>query len=725
MSKCQKYQWYAAAGALSLSMVLSAPGAHAQSSEQPSEQSSEGLEEIVVTAQRVSEPLQEVPAAVTAISSSDLQKSGVMRMTDMTSRVPNLQVSRNQGVTNYSMRGIGNTFLNLGGDASVAVHQNGIYVARPRAQVTAFFDIERIEVLRGPQGTLYGRNATGGSINVVTREPGDVLEGNATLTVGNYGRVRLEGGISAPIVQDKISARLAVLGARHDGYGDNVVTGKEIDDLDERAVRLTIRFTPSDMFEYVVTGDHYYRKDNGNPWHYLGQGRPDTVPVGISAGGFAASDIRDVADADQSYMRAKVSGVAGTGTLKVSDNLTLKMMTAYRHSKSDSSSDADGTSLKLLRADHYEVASQFSHELQAIYQDDRLKAVGGLYYFNEKVSGSTKVPLFFIDPSGALFAGSGPAKGSTDAYAAYLHLAYELLDGLTVTGAVRFSSETRSASGSSGGRPLPDYAVGKRTWKETTPRVAIDYKVNDNVMVYASASKGFKSGSFLIGAKNPPVEPESVWAYEAGLKSELFDRHLRLNVAAFKYDYTDLQVSRTVNNSTLTENAASSRIKGIELEAVALPWRGAKVNLNATWLDAKFKDFATADSTFPELGNIDLAGKRLPYSPEFAFNVSAEQAVDLGQDNRLIPSVEFIWTDDLYLDAFNRIERGQSSNGILNARLTYQPSNPHWSLSVWGRNLTDKTVKTTTTVSAGAVGFPLFGSLNDPFTFGADLSVSF
>ena len=727
----KRKSWKHNAGQFSTSIALLVCSTLALAADVSGEQSaatagddSDVLEEVVVTAQRVTQRLQDVPVAVTALTNADLEKAGVFRLTDLDSRVPNLRVNRNQGLTNVYIRGIGNVFLNLGGDANVAVHQDGVYVARPRAQATAFLDVERIEVLRGPQGTLYGRNATGGSINVISRRPTEVLEGDARVSFGNYNLMRFEGGIGGP-VSDTVSARLAIMAADHEGYGHNIVTGREIDDLSEHAFRLSMRFAPSDTFEYVVTGDRYFQKDGGNPWHYLGQGRDDTIPSGITMGGIVAPDIRDVAYGEDSYRRIVIEGVAGTGTWNLTDELALKSITAWRQSESFMTSDVDGTSINLLRADHDEEARQISQEFQATYQDDALTFVGGLFFFDEEVSGSTKVPLLFIDPTGALFAGSGPAEGDTRAYAAYSQLSYGFENGLTITGALRYSREKRNASGTSGGVPLPDYAVGERTWTATTPRIAIDYKFSDDMMVYASYSEGFKSGAFLIGARNAPVEPEDVSAYEVGMKSVLVEDRLRLNVSAFDYDYTDLQVSRTVNNSTLTENAASSHIKGVELEATALPWEGGRLDLSAAWLDAKFDSFSSQDNAHPELGTIDLSGYDLPYSPEFAYSVRAEQSVDLGGDYTLVATAEYIWTDDLFHDPFNRPERGQDAHGIVNARLAIQMPNPNWSVEIWGKNLADKTVKTTTVVSAGAVGFPLFGSLNEPRTVGIDFAASF
>jgi iron complex outermembrane receptor protein len=481
-----------------------------------------------------------------------------------------------------------------------------------------------------------------------------------------------------------------------------------------------VKIEPADTFALLLSGEYYYQNDNGNPWHYVGPGRPDVVPLGTRLGGVVPQDPRDIASNRDSARESRVSGLAAIATWTPLPGLAVKSTTAYRDSFSDSTSDADGSSPALLRLDHTESARQFSQELQLTYQDDRVEAVGGLYYFDERVSGSTLVRLLFVNPFA--FAGSGPGVGNTKAYAAYGQLGVKLTDALTVTGALRYSHEKRDAVGSSGGVPVP---FREASWNSLTPKVIVDYQVSDRIKLYASAGKGFKSGTFLIGNANPVVNPENVWAYEAGIKSEFLDRRLQVNLAAFWYDYTDLQVSRVVGNTTLTENAASARIRGVEAEISARPMERNTFSVNGAYLDARFQDYRTPDAVRPELGALNLAGKHLPYSPKWTFNIRDEQRFPVGADQEISVSADYTYTSRLYHDPFNLMSRGSDAYGIFNARVAYEVGGGDWSIALWGRNLTDKLVRTTTIASVAAVGFPLIGSLNEPPSYGIDLAVRF
>ena len=513
-----------------------------------------GLEDIVVTAQRYEQRLQDVPLAVSAVSAESLARSGVTNILQMTGAVPSLTVTRLFGVVNLYMRGVGSGFINVGGDPGVAFHQDGVYIGRPRAQVTGFIDVDHIEVLRGPQGTLYGRNATAGAINVIVRKPTDELKADARLTVGNYDLARFEGGIGGPIAGDTLSARVAISASRRSGYGENIVTGHDIDNLREIGGRLSLRFTPSSDFEYLVMGDYYKAHDRAFATHYFGSARSNTIPTG-ERNGIVPSDIRDYSSETDPRRDFKAYGVAGIGTWQVSDDLTLKSTTAYRKSNSVVAADGDGSSVPLIAVLHTERARQITQEFQSTFKAGPVTAVGGLFYYNERIAGSTRVDLFYIP----LVGGSGPGKGETNAYAAYGQLSYTFFDRLTLHGALRYSKEHRESSGFQVRTPLP---VVKRSWDAFTPRFTAEYKFNPDIMVYASATKGFKSGVLLLGGTNPPVNPETLWSYEAGMKAQFLDNHLQTNLAVFHYDYKNLQVSRSLNTVALVENAASARIRG-------------------------------------------------------------------------------------------------------------------------------------------------------------------
>jgi iron complex outermembrane receptor protein len=697
--------------------TAAAPGAQAATASPADDaDSNDGkIADIVVTAQRVEQRLQEVPVAVTAISGSSLAARGVNSVLAMTAQVPGLTVNRQLGIVNLYIRGIGNNFANLGGDPNVALHEDGVYIARPRAQVTAFMDVDRIEVLRGPQGTLYGRNATGGSINIITRQPTDTLQANADISVGNYDLVKAEGGVGGPIA-DGLAVRVALMGARHSGYGKNLVTGNDIDNLREWGGRFSARWDMSDTLRYVVTADYYHAADRANSFHYLGT-QPGFVPLGVVQGGSVPTDFRDIVSERDPSRRVKVYGFAGIGTWNLSDQFTLKSTTAYRKSVSLLNSDGDGTDKSLFRLDHNEHARQISEELQATYKSDKITAIGGLFYFNEKVSGATKVLLLLLGPNAV--GGSGPATGETKAYAGYGQIAYKITDALTVTAAARYSHETRNNVGFAAATPLP---FREKSWNAFTPRFVLDYKISDSVMAYASVSKGFKSGAFLIGNPQPAVNPETIWDYEVGLKSQFLDRHVQLNLAGFYYDYKDLQVSRPLLTTTVVENAASATIKGAEMELTVLPWTGSRLDVVGTYLNARFGTFTTNDQTYVLPQGYNLSGYHLPFTPTLTATFRAQQQFLL-PSGKLDLDGDVTYTTRSYSDAFNFKWRGQGPNAIVNARATYTFPSNRISVSVWARNLTDKLVFTNAQGGAALIGAPILGAINDPRTVGATFSV--
>lgn len=676
----------------------------------------ESVQDIVVTAQRFSERLQRVPLAVSAATGEQLQQAGVTNIAQFSGRVPGLTITQNVGIINLYIRGIGSSFLTLGADSSVSLYEDGIYVSRPRSQSTAFMDVERIEVLRGPQGTLYGRNATGGAINIISRRPTDQLAVNADLTGGNYGYGHFEGGIGGPIAGDVIKGRVAVIASRRNGYGENLVTGNDIDNLREFGGRAMFEVQPAPAFSYLVQGEYYRRHDRSNPEHYLGPARLDVVPTGIALGGYVPADGRDIASESDPRFRNRVYSFTGTGSWTASDALNLKLITGYRNSNFFLSTDADTTSVPVLGIAYSERAHQFSQDLQGTYKAGPITAIAGATYFSETTSGYSRVGLLFLGPNA--FAGSGPGIGKTRAYAFYGQLGYALTDRLTITGSARFSHEHRTGSGTSGGLPVPTREV---TFHAVTPKVVVDYKLDENNMLYALAGKGFKSGLILIGSANPPVAPETIWDYEVGYKGRLLNGALQFNLSAFYYNYRNVQVTRFLNNVGVTENAKGATVKGIEAEATAIPWKGGRISLTGSYLDSRFKQFLTQDSIRPELGVINVKGNRLPFAPEFTATVDAEQHAELSNGQALVFGGDVRYTTRRYDDAFQIRSRGQGAYAIVDGRITYLP-NTHLSLALWMRNAAGATVKTAVLGGAQAAGFPLIGVFNEPRTFGATLS---
>ena len=711
--------------------------------------------EIVVTAQKRSESLQKVPLAITAVTSADLARSGIKDLQGVAAVVPNLNLGQQLGVARIALRGIGLENLAAGAEGSIAFHVDGVFVSRSIAALSSFYDIEQVEVLRGPQGTLYGRNATGGSINIRTRGPTDEFSGYGDFTFGNYGRVVAEGAVSGPIVPGKLDARIAFQTQDRNGYGKNIITGTEIDDLRTRAVRGTLRFTPSDKLSLDVKGDYYWQKDHSGGYHYLGQAGFDAnnnpiTPFGLAYGGSVASDVRDISGDVDPQNHVKFWGVSGNLAYDLGGDTEFRSITAYRRTNYNTLTDLDLTSAPLTPITQFERDKQFSQEFQLSGKSTRLNWLVGLYYFHEDDQGGQLVPfnnyiVGFPAPGTKVqgFFGGGYIK--TKALAAFGQASYEVVDNLRLTLGARYSWEKKIGHEEFMFDFLTPYdpslplAITSRhlvnKFKKFTPRIALDYQVTPDVLLYASWSKGFKAGTYNLGTLDNGVNPENISAFEAGVKSSFLDRRLRLNLAGFYYDYKDLQVGKVAANLLVLENAATAKIYGLEAELQAKITPQFEINANGSWLHARFKSYCSADASRPALGQptavgpcqqgeIDLSGNKLSQSPDFTFFVGAQYTVPSNIGNFTLRG-EVAWRDQFYYTPFNRREVGQDAVAKVNAFLNWASNNEKVSASLFVRNLTNKTTYGPSYVSTGLVGFGIVGYLEEPRTYGVRFGYKF
>ncbi|MDX3901137.1 MAG: TonB-dependent receptor [Sphingobium sp.] len=677
-------------------------------------------DEIIVTAQKRAQNLRDVPIAISAISGDSLQTSGTTRVSDLGTAVPNAQAGATLGVTSVFLRGIGNSDLSLGSDGSIAYYADGVYIARPRAQTASFFDVERIEIVRGPQGDLYGRNATGGAINVITRKPGDTFGGNLQASYGNYDAVNVQGGVDVPLVPGVISARVAGYYNDHSGYGKNLATGRDIDNQHEYAGRVTLVAKPTSDLSIELIGDYFKANDRLGGWHYLAQGRPDVPLTAALVGGTIAPNPRDIANETDPLRVQESYGVTGTIKYDLSNALTLKSITAYRESNSNIASGLSGGTGVGLDLHQKEGQNQFSQELQLLADLDRLQLVLGAYYFHERIDGD----VFLTLPTVPVPILRQQGYGEADAYALFANANFKLTDRLAVIGGLRYSYEKKQSVGAF--TLLPAAAVptgGDKGWSAVTPKIVVQYKPIDNLMVYASASNGFKSGAFTIGVPGPAVNPEKLWSYEVGLKASALDGALQANLAAFYYDYTDLVVFKVVGVTTITQNAAKARNKGFEAELVARPNGNWRFTGSFGYLDARYTEYSTSDPVYPGTPAQDLNGKRLSRAPEFSVRVGAEYGVDIGR-GRLTISSDLSMKSKTFFTPFNDRNAYQPSYTLVNAQIGYK-SDRGWRIGVFGNNLTDKTVREYSIVSSDILGYPRLGSLNAPRTYGVQLGWDF
>ena len=712
------------------------------------------LDGIVVTAQKRSESLQRVPLAITAVTSADLARSNVTDLQGVVALVPNLNLGQQLGVAKVALRGIGLENIAAGAEGSIAFHLDGVFVSRSIAALASFYDVQQVEVLRGPQGTLYGRNATGGSININTRGPTRDFSGYGRITVGNYDRIVAEGAVGGPIVPDVLAVRVAFQTQDRDGYGENVITDNQIDDLKTRAVRGSVLFTPANRLTLDLKADYFRERDRSGGYHFLGAGGFSApgipiVPTGLLVGGTVAPNVRDISNDFDPRNNVEFWGVSGKLTYQLSDGTEFRSLTAYRRTAYTTRTDLDSTSAFLAPTTQTERASQFSQEFQLSGKSDRLNWLTGLFYFHENDRGLQSIPFnnlaLGFPPPGTFvqgFRGGGSIK--TDALAAFGQISYEVIDDIRFTVGARFSSEKKGNRDEFAFDFLtpfdpdvqPEIITLDRSkrFNAFTPRLAIDYQATPDTLLYASWSRGFKAGTFNLGALQPPVDPEKVSAFEAGLKSSLFDRRLRLNLAGFLYDYTDLQVGKVVGQTLRLENAATATIYGLEAEIQARVTPRFEINANAAWLHARFDEYISADPSRPfGDGTLDpvtgdpafnLAGNSLSQSPDFTFFVGSQYRLptDIGA---FTLRGELSWRDRVYYTPFNVKYVSQEANTKVNAFLNWVSASESLTASLYVKNVTNKTTVGNSYISSALVGFPINGYLEEPRTYGVILGFNF
>ena len=720
--------------------------------------------EIVVTATKRGGTLQNTPAAVSAIGANKLGAGGIQSVADLVGAIPNLSVGDQFGVNRTFIRGVGMTSIDLGADGAVAFLQDGAMISRPSAQLSGFYDLEQVEVLRGPQGTTYGRGATAGAINLVTKRPTADLSGYARFTYGNYDSKIFEGAISGPIAGDALRARIATKIERRDGYGKNLFTGQDVDNRNAYAVRGSLLSRPAPDLELYLTAEHFHERDNNYAFHYFG---PTTTPEaflpGVLLGGRTINgyyalqgqpaNLRNIYSNEDAINRRNGTSATGIVSWKP-ENFSLVSTTSYHDFKRFNRDDLDVSQAAAFGQNNYtERSRSFSQELTANYRRDRLELLAGALYFHEKLYGRVEVPTtnlaaYFnivlgteLPPSlfdNGFYLQDGTVK--TDAYGAYLQATYEVLPRLKITAGARYNYEKRSGTGSftfdAQGLNIPtDKSKG---WSSITPKFLIEYKTDGGTLLYGSLTKGFKSGVINVGSLNAVINPETVWSYEVGIKGKAFNKMLTYNAAAFYYDYKDLQVGFVNANSIVeTRNAAAARNYGIEFDTVFRPTDNLAFNVFGTYLNAKFTEFCTAYYRDGAPGTValprcpadaalvSLKGKRLPNAPRYSFGAGAEYHLSLGRTGSLTFQGDLNYQSEVFFTEFNNQDARQRGFTMVNSSLTYKPLGERFSLTAWGRNLTDKYVIANNIVAAPLYGNVRVGSLRPPRTYGLTFGVTF
>ena len=732
------------AAAVSLPQASQAPGASAaaapgtatqQSPADPTvsaQESAATTGDIIVTATKREQNLSQIPAAISALGSDLIARKAIVQLVDINASVPGLQISNANSDIQITIRGIGHQIFSPFAENSVALHLDGVYLSRPSEGQGAFFDVNRVEVLRGPQGTLYGRNASGGAINIVSNDPTGTFGGYASATYGNYNRVNLEAAIGGPLAGGAVLARVGGFSHRHAGFGTNLATGAPVDNLDEYGGKATLIVKPTDRLKLIVRGDIYHAHDGFGGFHFGGVVRspaPGVTTLPIQLGGVPASNIRDTNYAQPNTRYADNKGVSGTIDYDIGSGLDLKSITAARWVVSRYSTDADGVQLSIADPFRDDTRShQVSEELQLSYRSGSVYGLLGGYYFHERIDSDIlignylatgipqlHIPPIFPPPFGVIHQ---VGQGTTDAKAVFANVDWDVTRRLHLGAGLRYSTEDKSNKGFQVSI-FPDFADypgtgydtvdGTRPSNAVTPKFTARYDLTDDVNVYASIGRGFKSGEWIAGNSEYAL-PERLWAYEVGLKGAFLNRTLRASVGGFYYDYTNEQVQRVVGNIAIIQNVPKSTIYGLEAEGV---WRlpaGFSFDGNATYLHTRNDGFVTGDPNIPGSPTVDLRGRRLPYAPTISINAGFEKrfAFAGGREGTLRFDVQH--QSDTYLSIFQ--SKGtdfRAANTILNASYNQQIAR-NLSVLFWGKNLTNKTV------IYNSQSFPYANLIVPPFT---------
>jgi iron complex outermembrane receptor protein len=640
------------------------------------------VEEIVVTAAKREENLQDVPISVTAVTGETLIRTGIANVEDLQFFVPGVSVT-NDSMAIINIRGIGTSAFGVATDPSTTVHYDGVYIPRPTTSYQDMFDVERIEVLRGPQGVLFGRNSAGGTLNIISAVPTRELSGSFGLTLGNYGKRNLSGTLSGAVAPG-VRARLTTVRNLRDGIYEDAANGRRYQNEDNLAGRFTLAFEPTDRLEIVLRADGSRDRETGYPAI-----RDFYPPEFVTAGATIPEDRDEIALDTQPKNNVDAGGVSSTITYD-GGPITLKSITAVRASKVNQVLDVDATDLFLRNIGFREKSRSFTQELQLLGDDSGpLRWIVGAFFLNEKGDDEIRI----IEP-GRLVA--IPESNTTNAYAVFGQGSYSVLQQLRVTAGLRYSYEKKDFAYRVvfNGEQV-DGATPSDSWTAWTPKVGIDFDISERVMAYASATRGFKSGGFQLGDGRPFL-PEYLWSYEAGVKSTLLNRRLRANASAFYYDYTNLQVVQYINGIATTTNAGKATIKGVELEFLARPVDRFSLSSTLAYLDARYDVYFDAETS--------LAGNRLPNAPKWNVTFGAEYRANLGAAGQLLLRTDLALRGKAFFKPSNDPLYAGERVTLLNGRLTYQPQGRNWEIALYGRNLTNERYASYKAVGTDATG---------------------
>ncbi len=655
------------------------------------------LEEVVVTASRVQTSAQDTAISLTAYTGNSLLESGISNVQALQTIDPSLNVVSSDGAGYVALRGIASTDTTEIGDPSVPIARDGFFTNRSFSIQASMYDIERVEVLKGPQGTLFGRNSTGGLVSIITKKPSKEMEGYISVEAGSYSAKNLEGAINIPI-SDRVQVRLSGISRKHDGYRDLPLINDKGDDENSQSGRIQVAIQPTDNLDILLS----HQRDSID---HVGD---------LSLNGPIGQEI-DFGDADSyEQVQPTFTDLNGERTRwEFNYNIAGSdwvMTYASGYDKQNWNHALDGTPPSRFPTQQFLQAEQprtHNHEIRvATPQDQPLTAQFGYFYFSEKNA---------LDSG--LFETSGPYVNrylikfdyniETESKAYFGQIGYQINDEYKVTLGARNTSDTKARTG----QAVLDLEVatfGFLPFAITTPgngdidqskltyHIGLDYTPTEDNLFYAKYSTGYKSGGFNSNGSAPSVDygPENLKAFELGTKNNLMANRLELNASLFYQDFTGYQATQTtpvVSSGSGVFNVGSATIYGLESELTALVSERGKVNINATWLNASFDDLDQLIRAGDDM-DYDISNNTLPNAPDFVVTASYEHSFDVGENGLITAKVDGKYSSSLYYTVFNTADTEQESYVTGNVSLSYEPLDADWKIQAFVRNVTDEVI---------------------------------
>lgn len=716
MTRSTKLSGYCARPTLlALGIWAAASGAHAQ------------LEEVVVTAQKRAESAQDVPIAITAVSEMGLERAGITGSDELSAVVPNLQYSRQLASATPFIRGVGTKNSSAGDESSVSTYVDGVYYSSMVASVMEFNNVERVEVLRGPQGTLFGRNATGGLIHVITKDPAFETAGKVSAGLANYGTWR--GGLYATTgLTERVAADVSMLYKKRDeGYGDNIFSGQERPGEEDRSLRSKLLFDMNEKTSIIVSALYASRESD------IGIARQPAEGTTATGGGTFTGDFQDI----NSDWTPRVEATQRAYTFELThqfEGVELIATSAYSDASSFVLLDQDSGPSHVVNFVVNEESEQYTQEFQFNSTGGGpLQWTTGLFYMsslaqNDPTQTTSANPAFNINMD---------TEQDTESYAVYGQASYDFTAATKLTLGARWTRDERDFSGRTTsiitGAPINPAAPvlnESESWEEPTWRVALDHQLSDEILLFASHNRGFKSGVYntltVFGAPPEPVDPEILDAYEVGFKGDFLDNRLRINTSAFFYQFENLQMQQVLGGAIFLFNVGDSEMKGLEVESTYFVTDSLDVNMSVAYLDTEYTEFENGPVIAPNPtgpGNVvttnsDLSGNEMTRAPEYTANLSANYRHDtsMGEVNY---NIAYYYNDGFFWEPDNRTE--QDSYDVLNAEVALTSKDEKWRFRLFGRNLLDSEYSYYSQQSS----FGDFVSAAPPLTYGVSVEYSF